>query len=117
MPVKGENLVEEKIVRGIMSLYILREISLSPCHGYDLQQRIEKKTGIEMPPGTVYVLLKTLRDRNFLSVERENNERGQEILIYSITESGIEFLRDHYKALKIARSMIDDLLMVMEKLQ
>lgn len=117
MPVKGENIADEKIIRGILSLYILREIMISPCHGYDLQQKIESKAGIELPPGTIYVLLKNLRERGFLSIEKEVNERGQEILIYSLTDEGIAFLKNHYKALKIARSMIDDLLMVMEKLQ
>ena len=117
MPTKGENITEEKIVRGILSLYILKEIFISRCHGYDLQQKIENKAGIELPPGTIYVLLKNLRERGFLSVEKEINERGQEIVVYSLTEEGIAFLRSHYKALKIARGMIDDLLMIMEKLQ
>ncbi len=116
MPVNGGNISEEKIIRGLLSLYILREISISPCHGYDLQQRIEKKTGMDLPPGTVYVLLKSLKERNFLNAERETNERNQEIFVYTITDDGINFLKDHYMALRIARGMIDDLLMTAENL-
>ncbi len=106
----AREIADERILHGLISLYILRELTMSPMHGYELGKKIASVTGKPMPQGSIYVLLKSLKNRNFVTMEHVKNEKGQLLCRYHITEFGREFLKFHSEPLKSARMIIDDLI-------
>jgi PadR family transcriptional regulator PadR len=100
----------EKILRGIMTILILDKISTLPSHGYSLQVYISEKFQRKVPPGTVYVLLSSMMKRGFIVVSEQKFVSGRSMKIYSITDSGIEFLKDHIDPLIIIQKIVGDLI-------
>ena len=109
------NVTDEKILRGLLSLYLLREICISPKCGYELNKNISEKLGVVLPKGTVYVLLKSLFIKGYIQNEKVINTKGKNTLIYRITDSGNEFMRSHYQPLHLARGIIDDILLTIDR--
>ena len=105
---------DERILHGLISLYILRELLMAPMHGYELGKKVASVTGKPMPQGSIYVLLKSLKNRNFVTMEHITNEKGQVLCNYHIAEQGREFLKMHAESLKSARMIIDDLILTAE---
>ncbi len=104
------DVTSERIVHGLITLFILRELLSSPMHGYELQKKISAAIGRQMPPGSIYVLLKGLKSRNLVSSENVSNDRGQMLTIYHITDDGKKFLCSHSESLIIAEKIISDLI-------
>lgn len=113
----AREIADERILHGLISLYILRELTMSPMHGYELGKKIASVTGKPMPQGSVYVLLKSLKNRNFVTMEYVTNEKGQILCKYHITEEGKEFLKMHAEPLKNARTIIDDLILTADMIK
>ena len=99
---------KEQILRGIMTLLILRFLSEQPMHGYSLQLDISNTIKRELPQGTIYVLLKSLVRRGLITIYESGGERDKKS--YTITPKGVEFLRKHKEPLSIARDIMDDLI-------
>ena len=112
----AREIANEKILHGLISLYILRELHAAPMHGYELGKKIASATGRPMPQGSIYVLLKSLKSRNFVTLDHVTNEKGQLLCRYHITEEGREFLRAHADPLKSARRIIDDLIISVDNM-
>jgi DNA-binding PadR family transcriptional regulator len=72
---------------GILSIYILHSIKKEPKTGYELIAEIKEKTeGIWTPSkGTIYPLLKHLREQKLISI-KQIGERSKQILM--ITNEG-----------------------------
>ncbi|KAA8922796.1 PadR family transcriptional regulator [Thermoplasma sp.] len=100
----------ERILHGLITLYILKELVKRPMHGYELQKSMYETTGQSLPQGSIYILLKSMKERGFVASETSQNEKGQQLTVYHITEEGKKFLCDHSQALQLARKIIDDLL-------
>ncbi len=108
------NLSDEKILRGLLSIYLLREMCIKPRYGYELNREVTEKIGVELPKGTVYVLLKNLKNKGLIENEGSCEEDHQKTVIYRITDNGHEFVKSHYHSLRLARGMIDDILMTID---
>lgn len=98
----------EQILRGTITLLILRILSDEPMHGYSLQNKISEIIGREMPQGTIYVLLKSLEKRGLVEPLETQNDSDRKP--YTITESGREFLTWHLEPLQTAREIIDGII-------
>jgi len=112
--VPEREMTDERILHGLISLYILGELLKEPLHGYEMGKRIASVMGRPMPQGSIYVLLKSLKNRNFVTMEHVTNEKGQVLCRYHITEDGREFLKMHAEPLKSVRVMVDDLILTVE---
>lgn len=108
-------LQKERILKGIITLLILRMTAVEPMHGYSLQQAISKEIKREMPQGSIYVLLKTLEKRDFIRVHETEPERDRKT--YVITERGLDFLVAHSEPLSIARNVMKDLIEFIDQLK
>ncbi|MEL9915163.1 MAG: PadR family transcriptional regulator [Thermoplasmatales archaeon] len=104
----------ERILSGIMTLLILSKLCEGPAHGYLLESYIEEKLKRSIPPGTVYVLLSTLKRRGFVVVKSKEIVKGRQIATYEIKPEGIRFLRQHKEPLNLMKSVIEDLLKKLE---
>ncbi|PYB68839.1 MULTISPECIES: PadR family transcriptional regulator [unclassified Thermoplasma] len=100
----------ERILHGLITLYILKELVKRPMHGYELQKSMYETTGQSLPQGSIYILLKSMKEKGYVTAESAVNDKGQQLTIYHITEEGKKFLCNHSEALLLARKIIDDLL-------
>lgn len=98
----------EHILRGIMTLLILRMLSETPMHGYSLKVAISEKIKREMPQGTIYVLLKSLQKRGLITLYETQEEREKKV--YTITSAGKNFLMGHKEPLQIAGKIMEGLI-------
>ena len=106
----------EKILRGIMTLLVLDQLSHQNMHGYALQQVVSERLKRRIAPGTIYVLLTTMLRRGFIVVKEENNVKNRIIKTYSITHKGLEFLLDHREPLRIVQETLQYLIPSIELL-
>jgi len=81
---------------GILSIYILHSLKKQPKTGYDLIAEITDKTeGTWIPSkGTIYPLLKHLKEENLISI-KQIGERSKQILM--ITNEGKKILSNAKK--------------------
>ncbi|EPD49310.1 hypothetical protein HMPREF1208_01658 [Staphylococcus sp. HGB0015] len=81
--------------KGNLQFLILRLLMDSPKHGYQIIKDLEAQfKGFYSPsPGSVYPILQMLEDREFVSTSKEGKKK-----VYTITDEGIEFLKEqpHY---------------------
>jgi DNA-binding PadR family transcriptional regulator len=78
--------------RGDLKFVILRLISESPMHGYEVMKALEEESkGYYRPsPGSVYPTLQMLDDEGYVSVEEKDSKK-----IYSITTEGVAYLKEN----------------------
>ena len=114
MPQKNQ-FHREQILKGIITLLILKMVSREPMHGYSLQAAISEEIRREMPQGSIYVLLKSLEKRGLIRIYETRAERDKKL--YTITDAGTEFLLGHSEPLSIAREVIGGLIEYIEDLK
>ncbi len=83
--------------RGDLKFAILALIAEKPMHGYEVMQALEEESAgsYKASPGSVYPTLQLLEDQGHLTSEDYGGKK-----VYSITDSGREYLndnRDHVK--------------------
>ena len=78
--------------RGDLKFVILRLVSRTPMHGYEVMKALEKESrGYYRPsPGSVYPTLQMLEDEGYLTVEEKDGKK-----VYSITDEGTAYLEDN----------------------
>ena len=76
---------------------MLRKIAQNPCHGYEILQDIDSKTEGAWRPGagSIYPILKRLVANGYIKVEA--GVRGEDRKVYSITEKGLESIKEDEK--------------------
>lgn len=86
---KENKAVGQVFTKGLLPLYVLQILSISPTNGNDIATQIGKKTnGLWIPStGGIYPLLKKFEKENL--VEGRWDDRNNKMQkIYTITESG-----------------------------
>ncbi|AOL15616.1 PadR family transcriptional regulator [Sulfolobus sp. A20] len=106
----------ERILRGVITLYILKSLNDGPKNGYELEKIINSKLNYELPDGSIYVLLKYMARKQLIKYEELKNSKGQTVKRYYITDKGISFLKSHEKPLMAVRNVIDELIETINKL-
>lgn len=88
----------------LIMLDILREESL---HGYGIAERISKQYGIEKPSsGIIYPVLSSLKRKGYVEIVQEGKRDKK---IYSITESGEEYLEEHSDEVSEAKQLLTNI--------
>lgn len=105
---KDNQFQKEQILKGIITLLIMRFLVDKPMYGYSLQLAISEKIGRDMPQGTIYVLLKSLEKRGLIELCETQVERDRKL--YSITQEGRKFLLNHETPLLIASGLMGELI-------
>lgn len=85
---------EPRTRRGDIKFILLELLAERPQHGYELMNELEaRRGGFRRPsPGSVYPTLQMLEDGGYLTSEEVGGKR-----VYTITESGRQFLSDRQK--------------------
>lgn len=85
--------VDRTLVSGSMSMLILRLLSEKDMYGYEMIDTLRKRSEnvFELKAGTLYPLLHSLEDKNYLTCY-EKEVLGKVRKYYSITKEGHRFL-------------------------
>jgi DNA-binding PadR family transcriptional regulator len=76
-------------MRGMLGFLILFLLSKKPMHGQELATEIANRKGEKkLSPGTIYPALKSLREMDFISEQKEGKT-----IVYHITASGDNALK------------------------
>lgn len=72
--------------KGVLELCVLSMLEKRDCYGYELVEEISKN--IDMSEGTIYPLLKRLKDEGYFSTYLQESQEGPPRKYYKITEQG-----------------------------
>jgi predicted transcriptional regulator len=88
-------------MKGFLSFLILWIINKKNMTGAEITLELEKRKGTRPSPGTIYPVLKDLKDKGFLSIDK--NKR------YSLTKSGKKVLEESINTFFQTFSDIDEM--------
>ena len=83
-------------IKGFLSFFILNELSKKPFSGDVLAEKIGKRKGATLTPGTIYPTLKRLKKLKLVAWKRDGR-----LKVYSLTPEGKSQLGRLYKELKL----------------
>lgn len=85
--------IDKSLVSGSMSMLLLRLLSEKDMYGYEMIDTLRKRSEnvFELKAGTLYPLLHSLEEKNFLS-SYEQEASGKIRKYYQITKKGRKFL-------------------------
>ncbi len=72
--------------KGVLELCVLSMLFNKDCYGYELVNRISKN--ISIAEGTIYPLLKRLKDEGYFTTYLEESQEGPPRKYYKLTEMG-----------------------------
>lgn len=85
--------------KGVLELCVLAVLFKKDCYGYELVNEISKN--IEISEGTIYPLLKRLKDEGYFTTYLEESQEGPPRKYYRLTDLGLktkEELEKEWKA-------------------
>ena len=92
----------ERVVKNNLDLIVLKFLRYKPRWGYEVNIAIRDRYQVYLSAGSLYPLLHELEENGYIQGEWEERGRGRRI--YSITESGIQFLEfGEHATIEIAR--------------
>ncbi|MGC8609906.1 MAG: PadR family transcriptional regulator [Thermoplasmata archaeon] len=101
---------KERLLKGIISILILDELMDGPKHGYAIEKDISEKLGHKLPPGMIYVMLKTLESKGCIKFEDSIGKTGRNVKIYYITDEGKDLLKNHVEQLEKLKIILDNII-------
>ncbi len=75
-----------QLKKGVLELCVLSMLTKKDCYGYELVNEISKN--IMIAEGTIYPLLKRLKDENYLTTYLEESQEGPPRKYYKLTSLG-----------------------------
>ena len=75
-----------QLKKGVLELCVLSMLTKKDCYGYELVNEISKN--ILIAEGTIYPLLKRLKDEGFLTTYLEESQEGPPRKYYKLTSLG-----------------------------
>lgn len=75
-----------QIKKGVLELCVLTVLDESDFYGYELVSKISEN--IEISTGTIYPLLKKLKDEGYVTTYLEESQQGPSRKYYKITNTG-----------------------------
>ena len=78
--------VNIQLKKGVLELCVLSILYRKDCYGYELVKQISEN--IEIAEGTIYPLLKRLKDEGYFATYLEESQEGPPRKYYKLTELG-----------------------------
>ena len=96
---------------GLIQLLVLRILHEKPSHGYQIMEELEKITSKKYipEPGAIYTILRRMEERSLVTSEWKKKEAGADRRVYTITQAGVEVLREVLERVKGRRPLMDNL--------
>ena len=83
-----------QVKKGLLLYLVMTIIKKKNSYGYEIIQKIEKETGLQMAEGTLYPLLQKLKDEKMVLCKWEVNEEDAPRKYYYLTGVGNSTLRE-----------------------
>ena len=101
---------------GLIQLLVLRILHEKPSHGYQIMGELAKITsGKYIPePGAIYTILRRMEERSLVTSEWEKKETGADRRVYTITQAGVNILKEGLEMVKGRRQLMDYLVQFYE---
>ncbi len=75
--------------KGVLDLVVLSQLKDTDAYGYELTDRISREMSIKA--GTLYLVLKRLKDNGYLSTYLKESSDGPARKYYHLTEAGDQY--------------------------
>ena len=98
--------------RGWILFLVLRVLHENSTHGYQLVDELESRGYVEQgrfETGSIYVILKRLEKKGFLSSKKGKTESGKIRRVYSVTEKGEIALQEGLEFIMKRKKVHDEL--------
>jgi PadR family transcriptional regulator, regulatory protein PadR len=76
-----------QLKKGVLELCVLSMLTKKDCYGYELVNEISKN--IMIAEGTIYPLLKRLKDESYLTTYLQESQEGPPRKYYRLTQLGV----------------------------
>jgi len=81
-----------QIRKGSLALSILNDIRNRRMYGYEIERKFRKSHGLLIGDGTIYHILKRLRQRHLVTTKKTKSPDGPPRKYYELTKTGRETL-------------------------
>lgn len=85
---------QSQVKKGTLSFIILNVLKDNEFYGYELIERIKQTTRVEIAEGTLYPLMNRLKKEELVDSKWVEQESGIPRKYYTITQSGMETLKE-----------------------
>ena len=96
--------------KGVLELCVLATLFKKDCYGYELVNTISKN--ITISEGTIYPLLKRLKDEGYFTTYLKESTEGPPRKYYKLTDLGVEtkndLVKDWYSFVKGVEQIIQE---------
>lgn len=91
----GKQITE--MLKGTLEGIVLAILVSRPAYGYEITTWLREQGFTEIAEGTVYALLVRLEQRGVVDVEKVPSEKGPPRKVYSLNDSGREYLDEFWR--------------------
>jgi len=78
--------------KGVLVLNILNDVRNRRMYGYEIERKFRKSTGLLISEGTIYSILRRLRQQGLVRTIQTKSPDGPKRKYYRLTEAGRETL-------------------------
>ena len=89
----------QRIIRNLLDVQLLRLVQAKPTWGYLIKKKVETDFDVKLRHGALYPALNLLEKKGFLTSQKQHTG-GRARKVYSITQSGKEFLECYYSIIE-----------------
>ena len=88
--------IDKSLLTGSTSMLLLKLLEEKDMYGYMMIEELSKKSDntFSLKAGTLYPLLHTLEEKNFVTSYDKNSETGRQRKYYSLTKKGKHHLKE-----------------------
>lgn len=94
-------------MRGPLHLLILKMLEEKPLRGSEIREALKSRLDVEVPGSTIYTVLSILEEKGMVLSKWETSEKGAARKLYSITEFGLEYLKEGIEDLKKFKRILE----------
>ena len=98
MQKKNRNEIQQRIIKDLLDIQLLRMVKAQPTWGYQIKKKVEKNFDVKLRHGALYPTLNDLEKKGFLISQRQQKE-GRARKVYSLTEEGKDYLEAYFSVL------------------
>jgi DNA-binding PadR family transcriptional regulator len=97
------------MLKGVLEGCVLETISRHKTYGYEITGRLRELGFTDVVEGTVYTILVRLERNGLVSTEKKPSEAGPPRKFYTLTDLGIEELKNFWAKWDFVSSKINEL--------
>ncbi len=98
-----------EMLKGTLEGIVLAILAGAPAYGYEITARLREQGFTDIAEGTVYALLVRIEQRGYVDVEKVPSEKGPPRKVYSLNESGRDYLDDFWGTWSFLAERIEQL--------